>query len=116
MKHFLGFSDLSSADLRAMLDNAHAMKQARIKAKLPKGAHDPEPVLSGRVIALVFEQPSTRTRTSFHVGVRQLGGSALTLNKNELQLGRGETIADTARVLSRYVDMIMVRTDAHSKL
>ncbi|HXZ68882.1 MAG TPA: ornithine carbamoyltransferase [Alphaproteobacteria bacterium] len=116
IKHFLGFADLSSAELRVLIDSARTMKEARIKARLAKGARDPDPVMRGYIIALVFEQPSTRTRTSFHVGIRQLGGSALTLNKNELQLGRGETIADTARVLSRYVDMIMVRTDSHSKL
>jgi ornithine carbamoyltransferase len=114
MRHFLGFADLSSADLRALLVSARDMKAAR--AGLPKGAPDKEAPLAGRVTALVFEQPSTRTRVSFDIAMRQLGGGSLTLNKGDLQLGRGETIADTARVLSRYVDMIMVRTDDEKKL
>ena len=115
-RHFLGFRDLSKADMRALLDSARAMKAARVKAGLPKGAPDADAPLRGRIIALVFEQPSTRTRVSFDVAMRQLGGASLTLNKSELQLGRGETVGDTARVLSRYVDMIMVRTDAEAKL
>ena len=97
-----------------MLDAAAEMKRAR--AGLPRGLPDEARALDGRVVALVFEQPSTRTRISFQVGIHQLGGTSLTLSKQELQLGRGETIADTARVLSRYVDAIMLRTDDHAKL
>ena len=82
-------------------------------------AHDhtaPDRPLEGRVLAMIFEKPSTRTRVSFDVAMRQLGGETLMLNGAEMQLGRGESVADTARVLSRYVDAIMVRTDSHEKL
>ena len=84
------------------------MKAAR--AGLPRGATDAERPLANRIVALIFEKPSTRTRVSFDVGVRQMGGETLVLSGAELQLGHGETIADTARVLSRYVDLIMIRT------
>jgi ornithine carbamoyltransferase len=84
------------------------MKTARIG--LPKGACDEGRPLSQHIVALVFEKPSTRTRTSFDVGVRQLGGQPILLSGTEMQLGQGETISDTARVLSRYVDLIMLRT------
>lgn len=113
-RHFLHLADHSAAELRAILDASAAMKRAR--AGLPRGTPDKARSLDGRVVALVFEQPSTRTRVSFQVGVHQLGGTCLTLSKQELHLGRGETIADTARVLSRYVDAIMLRTDDHAKL
>ena len=76
----------------------------------PRGAPDAEQALAGRVVALVFEKPSTRTRVSFDVGVRQMGGETIVLSGSEMQLGHGETIADTARVLSRYVDLVMIRT------
>ena len=114
IRHFLGFKDISKPDLLDMLTSARDMKSAR--TGLPKGAPDGDAPLRGYVAALVFEQPSTRTRVSFDVAMRQLGGESLTLNKAELQLGRGETIGDTAKVLSRYVDVIMVRTDAEQKL
>ncbi len=91
-----------------MIDTARTMKSAR--AGRPKGAPDDETPLAGRLVALIFEKPSTRTRVSFDVGVRQLGGETLVLSGAEMQLGHGETIADTARVLSRYVDLIMIRT------
>jgi ornithine carbamoyltransferase len=113
-RHFLNLADHSASELRAMLTAASAMKRAR--EGLPRGTADADPTLAGRIIALVFEQPSTRTRVSFQVGIRQLGGESLSLGKAELHLGRGETIADTARVLSRYVDLIMLRTDDHAKL
>lgn len=113
-RHFLDIRDLPAATLRAILDDAKAMKAAR--AGLPRGATDPAPALPGRVLAMVFEKPSTRTRVSFDVGMRQMGGSALLLSGAESQLGRGESIADTARVLSRYVDAIMLRTKEHEKL
>ena len=108
MRHFLDIDKTDSADLRQMLDQAHAMKAAR--AGLPKGTPDAEQPLTNRMVALIFEKPSTRTRVSFDVGVRQMGGETLVLTGSEMQLGHGESIADTARVLSRYVDMIMIRT------
>ncbi|MFO7856603.1 MAG: ornithine carbamoyltransferase [Paracoccaceae bacterium] len=114
MRHFLDLDRVSAADLRSMIDDALAMKAAR--ADRPKGAPDDARPLEGRVVALVFEKPSTRTRVSFDVGVRQLGGTALTLTGAEMQLGQGETVADTARVLSRYVDAIMIRTFAPETL
>jgi len=109
MKHFLDINKTEITDLNFMLSEAHRMKEARVG--LPKGAPDPgEQPLAGRVVALIFEKPSTRTRVSFDVGVRQMGGETLVLTGSEMQLGHGESIADTARVLSRYVDMIMIRT------
>lgn len=114
MRHFLDIHKTDPADLQHMLDQAAAMKAAR--AGLPKGTPDAEQPLAGQLVALVFEKPSTRTRVSFDVGVRQMGGQTLVLSGNEMQLGHGETIADTARVLSRYVDLIMIRTFEESTL
>jgi len=108
MPHFLDIHTTPPEELRAMLDAARRMKAAR--AGRPKGAADDVQALAGHMVALIFEKPSTRTRTSFDVGVRQLGGETLVLSGAEMQLGHGETIADTARVLSRYVDLIMIRT------
>jgi ornithine carbamoyltransferase len=111
-RHFLDIADLDAATLRTILDNAHAMKRAgkRVPPELrPKGIED-------AVLVLIFEKPSTRTRVSFDIGMRQLGGGALTLNHTDLQLGRGESVADTARVLSRYADGIMIRANAHATL
>ncbi len=108
MRHFLDIHKTDAADLRGIIDHATAMKIAR--RGQPKGAPDPETPLAGRMVALIFEKPSTRTRVSFDVGVRQMGGQTLVLSGTEMQLGHGETIADTARVLSRYVDLIMIRT------
>ena len=108
MKHFLDIHTTDAAELRAMIDNAHAMKSARNNR--PKGMTDDDQPLAGRMVALIFEKPSTRTRVSFDVGVRQMGGQTMVLSGKEMQLGHGETIADTARVLSRYVDLIMIRT------
>ncbi len=108
MNHFLDLHKTDAADLRHMIDSAHAMKAARNDR--PKGALDDEQPLAGRMVALIFEKPSTRTRVSFDVGVRQMGGQTMVLSGKEMQLGHGETIADTARVLSRYVDLIMIRT------
>ncbi|MFV2003460.1 MAG: ornithine carbamoyltransferase, partial [Paracoccaceae bacterium] len=108
MSHFLDIHKTSPADLRAMIDSAASMKAAR--AGRPKGAPDEDAPLKDRVVALIFEKPSTRTRVSFDVGVRQMGGQTLVLSGADMQLGHGETIADTARVLSRYVDLIMIRT------
>ena len=108
MKHFLDIHTTPAADLRGMIDTAHRMKAAR-KGR-PRGTPDDETPLQGRMVALIFEKPSTRTRVSFDVGVRQMGGETMVLSGKEMQLGHGETIADTARVLSRYVDLIMIRT------
>jgi len=114
MRHFLDLSDIPGEDLRAILTRARALKEARTGR--PRGAIDDGAPLAGRILALIFERNSTRTRVSFEVGMRQLGGEALTLSGDAMQLGRGETIADTARVMSRYVDAIMIRTTSHDKL
>jgi ornithine carbamoyltransferase len=108
MRHFLDLHTTPAADLRGMLDLAMKMKSAR--GACPKGTPDAEQPLAGNVVALIFEKPSTRTRVSFDVGARQMGGETLVLSGGEMQLGHGETIADTARVLSRFVDLIMIRT------
>lgn len=111
-RHFLDISALDSKTLRRIIDKAHAMKKAgkRVPAALrPKGIED-------RVLVMIFEKPSTRTRVSFDIAMRQLGGGALSLNHTDLQLGRGESVADTARVLSRYADAIMIRANAHTTL
>jgi len=108
MNHFLDIHKTAAGDLRQIIDQAGAMKQARLGR--PKGAPDNDQPLAGHMVALIFEKPSTRTRVSFDVGVRQMGGETMVLSGNDMQLGHGETIADTARVLSRYVDMIMIRT------
>ena len=108
-RHFLDLSAVSAADLRSILDDSHARKR-RLKAG------EVEKPLAGKVLAMIFEKPSTRTRVSFDVGMRQLGGETVMLTGTEMQLGRSETIADTAKVLSRYVDAIMIRTTEHERL
>jgi ornithine carbamoyltransferase len=113
-RHFLDLGDAGGDDIAAMINDAIDRKAAR--SGLPKGAVDPDAPLKGRVLALVFEKNSTRTRVSFDIAMRQLGGSVLLLDSASSQLGRGETIADTARVLSRMVDGIMLRTDDHAKI
>lgn len=113
-RHFLDLSAIPRADLRGIIDTARAMKAAR--KGLPHGTEDPDPALKGRVLAMIFEKPSTRTRVSFDIGMRQMGGETIMLSGTDMQLGRGETIADTARVLSRYVDAIMIRTTEHDNL
>ncbi|WP_119390167.1 ornithine carbamoyltransferase [Taklimakanibacter lacteus] len=114
VRHFLDISDFSKAELRQVLDRSQAMKAAR-KGQ-PKGMVDQGAPLKGRALAMIFQQPSTRTRVSFEVAMRQLGGEVLVISANDMQLGRGETIADTARVLSRYVDAIMIRAKRHDHL
>jgi ornithine carbamoyltransferase len=106
-KHFLDLDRFDAATLRQVLDLGARLKRER--------GHSSRP-LAGKTLALVFEKPSTRTRVSFQVGIQQLGGSAISLSPQDTQLGRGESIADTARVLSRYVDAIMIRTTAAAKL
>ena len=108
MKHFLDIHKTDPDDLRAILTQAQSTKDAR--NGLLKGTLDQDQPLAGHMVALIFEKPSTRTRVSFDVGVRQMGGQSLVLTGSEMQLGHGETIADTAAVLSRYVDLIMIRT------
>jgi ornithine carbamoyltransferase len=107
MNHFLDINKTDPAALRPS-STRHAMKSARNGR--PKGAPDDDQPLKDHMVALIFEKPSTRTRVSFDVGVRQMGGQTMVLSGSEMQLGHGETIADTARVLSRYVDLIMIRT------
>ena len=113
-RHFLNLGDAGGDDIAAMINDAIDRKAARVG--LPKGAPDADAPLKGRVLALVFEKNSTRTRVSFDIAMRQLGGSVLLLDSASSQLGRGESIADTARVLSRMVDGIMLRTDDHAKI
>ena len=108
MTDFLDINKTDASDLHIILDQAKTMKTAR--ADMPKGTPDADTPLANHMVALIFEKPSTRTRVSFDVGVRQMGGQSMILTGSEMQLGHGETIADTARVLSRYVDMIMIRT------
>ncbi len=114
MTHFLDIHKTDPAALRQILDQAQLMKNTR--AGLPKGTADTDQPLAGQMVALIFEKPSTRTRISFDVGVRQMGGETMVLSGADMQLGHGETIADTARVLSRYVDLIMIRTFDESVL
>jgi ornithine carbamoyltransferase len=108
VRHFLDLSEISRGDLRAMLEASRIMK-----AKRERRSDKP---LAGRTLAMIFDKESTRTRVSFEVAMQQLGGQALKLTGKEMQLGRGETIADTARVLSRYVDAIMIRILDHDAL
>ncbi|PZP83824.1 MAG: ornithine carbamoyltransferase [Azospirillum brasilense] len=108
MRHFLDFRDLTANDITAILAEAARLKAAR--------AREHSDVLSGKSLAMIFEKNSTRTRVSFEVAMRELGGNPLVLQKEDLQLGRGETVADTARVLSRYVHAMMLRAYYHTTL
>ncbi len=114
VRHFVDLGDAGPDALRTMLADAHARKAAR--RGWPKGRPDADAPLAGRVLAMIFEKSSTRTRVSFDMAMRQLGGSALVMEAGSMQLGRGESLADTARVLSRMVDGIMIRTDDHAKI
>jgi ornithine carbamoyltransferase len=105
-RHFLDIADLDCATLRQILDRANSLRRAPAAP----------PLLARKTLAMIFDKPSTRTRVSFEVAIKALGGDAVVLNTKDMQLGRGETIADTARVLSRYVDAIMIRTDDHAKI
>ncbi len=109
IKHFIDLSTVPSSELRVIMEDAKARK-ARLKAG------EIEKPFAGKVLAMIFEKPSTRTRVSFDVGMRQLGGETIMLTGSEMQLGRSETIADTAKVLSRYVDAIMIRTTSHDRM
>ena len=114
MRHFLNLADAGASGVAAILADALDRKAAR--AGWPKGRADADAPLAGHVLACVFEKNSTRTRVSFDMAIRQLGGSSIVLDAGTMQLGRGESIADTARVLSGYVDAIMIRTDDHAKV
>ena len=106
-RHFLRVSDWGTDDLLTAIDLADALKSAQRNA-------EPHRLLPGRTLGMIFQKPSTRTRVSFEVGISQLGGTGVHLATGDLQLGRGETISDTARVLSRYLDAIMIRTFAQA--
>ncbi len=110
-RHFLDIDAIDAPVLAQMLAQAHDMK-----ADMRAGGHRFGHLAEGKMLAMMFEKPSTRTRVSFHVAMRKLGGDAIVLNSHDMQLGRGETIADTARVLSRYVDVMMLRTASHCSL
>ena len=107
-RHFLDLIDIAPSHLRAIIEDSRVMKQ--------RGRGPTDQAVAGKVLAMIFDKPSTRTRVSFDVAMRQLGGQTTVLTGQEMQLGRGETIADTARVLSRYVDAIMIRTLDHEVL
>ncbi len=113
-RHFTDLLDAGADGLKAMLASAVARKADR--RGYPKGQTDDDAPLAGHTLAMVFEKNSTRTRVSFDMAMRQLGGTTIVMDAGSMQLGRGETIADTARVLSRYVDAIMIRTDDHQKI
>jgi len=114
VRHFLNLTDAGGDAVAAMLNDALDRKAAR--AAWPKGCSDADAPLAGRVLAMIFEKNSTRTRVSFDMAMRQLGGTAIVMDAGGMQLGRGESIADTARVLSRMVDAVMIRTDDHAKI
>jgi len=114
MRHFLNLSDAGSDAVAAMLADAIDRKAAR--TGWPKGKVDADAPLAGHVLAVIFEKQSTRTRASFDIAIRQLGGTSIVMDAGTTQLGRGETVADTAHVMSRYADAIMIRTDEHAKI
>ena len=109
IRHFLTLHDLTPDELNQVIDSAIALKKAH-------RANQQQPVLAGKVLAMIFEKSSTRTRVSFEAGMAQLGGSALFLSPSDTQLGRGEPIEDSARVISRMTDIIMIRTFGHDKI
>lgn len=113
-RHFLNLSDAGADAIAAMISDALDRKAARIG--WPKGKTDSDIPLAGHMLGMIFEKNSTRTRASFEMAIKQLGGDSMFMPAGQMQLGRGESIADTARVLSRYVDAIMIRTDDHAKI
>ena len=115
MKNFINISDISKADLRKILDNAKLRKEKR--SNLNKNSIDPDAPLDGKILIMLFEKPSTRTRISFDLAVKQLGGKSLILNPDEIHYGSGaESLHDTAKVLSQYADIVMLRTHAHKNV
>lgn len=115
VKHFLDIDQLESTELREIIERAKRLK-SEMSGSGPRELHLAQDFCRDAILIMIFDKPSTRTRVSFDVAMRQLGGSALPLNRDDMQLGRGESIADTARVLSRYGDAIMLRTVAHESL
>lgn len=113
-RHFLNLEDAGADAIAAMINDAIDRKAARVG--WPKGKVDADAPLAGHTLGMIFEKNSTRTRASFEMAIKQLGGDSMFMASGQMQLGRGETIADTARVLSRYVDAIMIRTDDHAKI
>lgn len=113
-RHFLNLSDAGGDAIAAMISDAIDRRAAR--QGWPKGKADADAPLAGHTLGMIFEKNSTRTRASFEMAIKQLGGDSMFMASGQMQLGRGETIADTARVLSRYVDAIMIRTDDHAKI
>ena len=113
-RHFINLADAGGDGIAAMINDALDRKAAR--AGLPKGTADSDTPLAGQTLAMIFEKNSTRTRVSYDMAMRQLGGTTIVMDGGSMQLGRGESIADTARVLSSYVDAIMIRTDDHAKI
>ena len=111
LRHFLDLTEIPTAELRGMIEQSRSMKE---RVKRDRASADKP--LAGKTLAMIFDKPSTRTRVSFDIAMRQLGGDVIMLTGQEMQLGRGETIADTARVLSRYVDAIMIRILSHDAL
>jgi ornithine carbamoyltransferase len=114
IRHFLNLVDAGGDAIAAMIADAIDRKAAR--RGWPKGKVDADAPLAGHTLGMVFEKNSTRTRTSFEMAMKQLGGDSIFMAAGQMQLGRGETVADTARVLSRYVDAILIRTDDHAKI
>ena len=114
IRHFLNLTDAGADAIAAMINDAIDRKAAR--GGWPKGKADADAPLAGHTLGMIFEKNSTRTRASFEMAIKQLGGDSMFMASGQMQLGRGETIADTARVLSRYVDAIMIRTDDHAKI
>ncbi len=113
MKNFINISDLSKNDLRAIIDGAKKRKSER--GKIPNSQPDVDLPIKGKTMIMLFGKPSTRTRISFDLAVKQLGGSSIILNQDEIHYGKGdETIKDTAKVLSQYADILMIRTDSHN--
>lgn len=113
-RHFLDLADAGGDAIAAMINDAIDRKAAR--KGWPKGRVDADAPLAGHTLGMIFEKNSTRTRVSFDMAIRQLGGTSIVMDAGTMQLGRGESVADTARVLSRYVDAIMIRTDDHAKV
>jgi len=111
VRHFLDLSEIAAADLRQILETAKNLKTNRRKGQKPR-----EQPLAGKVLAMIFDKPSTRTRVSFDIAMRELGGETIMLTGTEMQLGRGETIADTARVLSRFIDAVIIRILDHADM
>ena len=109
IRHFLDLREIAKADLRKIIDMALTVKQAF-------KAGEKHETLSGKIMGMIFEKRSTRTRISFEVGMRDLGGYSIYMNEDQIQIGRGESISDTAKVLSRYVDVIMIRANKHESV